>query len=191
MKKPTKLKIIFAVAAFAVNILCTAAVPLFSIETTAMKVIGSYAALGIITLAAWRFPLRFYLFSLAFGVLASSLGSAVNLYQSVGFYDIFIHFLSGVLLAEGGFILAGAVLKKRNLPDDLWVKLLTAFFFSSACAAFWEVYEFTADRLANANMQGDNGNTMGDIIAGVLGAAIYFAAAVAVKAVKQKKNSRQ
>ena len=47
-------------------------------------------------------------------------------------------------------------------------------FFSIAGAGIWEIYEFTADNLLGINMQGDNTNTMGDIISGTLGALTWF-----------------
>ena len=161
-------------AALLVNAVCTALVVLLHIETTAMKVVGSYAAIALAALAAWRFPMSFYLSVIGFVFFASSLGSCVNLYRHVGFYDLFVHYLSGVVLAQGGSLIGAALLRKRSLAEDRVVTSLFAFFFSAACAGFWEIYEFTADLLLNAQMQGSKGNTMGDIIAGCLGALSWL-----------------
>jgi len=49
-----------------------------------------------------------------------------------------------------------------------------AFFFSSAFAGIWEIFEFTADRLAGGDMQRGMVDTVTDIIAGNLGALTYF-----------------
>ena len=161
-------------AVLILNGICTACVYIFDIETTALKIAGSFISIIIVSLAAWAFPTRFYMLALGFVFFAASLGSCVNLYRHVGFYDLFVHYLSGVLLAEGGRIIIDFVFRKRNLSDDGLVKNLFALFFSCACAGFWEIYEFTADVLIDAQMQGSKGNTMGDIIAGVLGALTYF-----------------
>ena len=181
MKSKYKYQLIASVAALLLNTLCTAIVFIFGIETTALKIIGSFASIIIVSAVAWMFPLRFYMLAMGFVFFAASLGSCVNLYRHVGFYDLFVHYLSGVLLAEGGRIIIDFVCKKRKLPDDGIVKNLFALFFSCACAGFWEIYEFTADCLINADMQGSKVNTMGDIIAGVLGAVTYFAVSMLLK----------
>lgn len=141
-----------------------------------MKIIGSFASVIAISAVAWKFPKRFYFLAMIFDVFAASFGSVINLYKTVGFYDRFVHYLSGILLAEAGKIIIDHMFKKRNVKDDSFIKLAFAFFFSCACAGFWEIYEFTADILINANMQGGNANTMGDIISGLLGALTYFLA---------------
>lgn len=174
MKKETKLKFIIFGGALIVNALCAGAVFLFGIETTALKIIGSFFAVILVGVAALRFPLRFYITALIFSFFASSLGSCVNLYRHISFFDLFVHFLSGILLTDGGYLLINHTAAKRNLTIDQRTKKVFAVFFSCACAAFWEIYEYLADRLINAQMQGTKENTMNDIIAGVLGAAAYF-----------------
>lgn len=170
MYKSKNIKIFTLSAVLLINIICTAVVTIFSIETTTLKIIGSFITIGIVGVAVWTFPLRFYISALGFVFFASSLGSCVNLYYHIGFYDRFVHYISGVLLFEGGRIVIEFVLRKRNLPYDEYVISLFSFSFSCACAAIWEIYEFACDCLINANMQGTNTNTMGDIVAGVLGA---------------------
>ena len=81
--------------------------------------------------------------------------------------------LSGILLAQAGIVIISYIFRKRKATQDNLLKLLFAFFFSCACAGFWEIYEFTADTALGLNMQGGNSNTMGDIISGVLGALVY------------------
>lgn len=167
-------KIAASVITLCITGICTAAAFLIPIETTAMKIAGSFASVIAISAAAWKFPKRFYFLAMIFDVFAASLGSVINLYKTVGFYDRFVHYLSGVLLAEAGMIIIDHLFRSRNIKDDIFIKLSFAFFFSCACAGFWEIYEFTADILINADMQGGNTNTMGDIVSGVLGALTYF-----------------
>ncbi len=168
--KEKRIRIYTLLLALAANILCTVLVYAFAIESSAMKVWGSYAAVLLVAVAAWRFPTKFYLAAMAFVFFASTLGSCVNLYRHVSFYDLFVHYVSGIVLAEGGYILASALMKRRALPEDHCLQLLFALCFSCACAGFWEIYEYTADWLVSAQMQGSKGNIMGDLICGVLGA---------------------
>lgn len=172
MNKSAKFKIIVSFAVLLINIICTAFVYILSIETTTLKVLGSYVAIFIVSAVVWCFPIRFYVGSLVFVVFACSFGSCMNLYQHLGFYDLFVHFLSGVLLFEGGRIIIEKINNKKKLQSNKALVGLFALFFSCSCAAFWEIYEFLCDVLINAEMQGTKLNTMGDIIAGVLGAAV-------------------
>ena len=188
MNKTNKIKIFTSLAVLLINLLCTACVYAFDIRTTALKIIGSFASIIIVSVVVWIFPVRLYITALCFVVFASSLGSCVNLYQRIGFYDLFVHYLSGVLLFEGGRIIVEFLNKKRNLPDDRLSVGLFSLFFSCSCAAFWEIYEFTCDCLINANMQGTKENTMGDIIAGVLGAFTGLVAFFLLKKIKDKKR---
>lgn len=169
-----------------ITAVCLAAVVIFELETTAVKVIGSFVSVPLVSLVLWKFPFRFYFFGLVFDMFATAFGSVLNLYYYIGFYDRFVHFLSGVLLAEGGMLIIGYVFKRRKAKPDRLLYLIFSFFFSCSCAAFWEIYEFTADNLLNIAMQGNNTNTMGDIVSGVLGALAYAVIALAV--LKDKKG---
>lgn len=172
----TKYRLTVSALTLLVTLLCTAASLLIPLETTTVKIIGSFASVFIITAVTWKFPPRFYLLAMIFDIFAAALGSAVNLYKYIGFYDKFVHYLSGILLAEAGIIIINYVFSVRKIEKDMLVMLLFSFFFSASCAGFWEIYEFTADNLLNINMQGKNSNTMGDIVSGTLGAATYFLA---------------
>lgn len=186
-KRETMLKLLLSVCELALVGICTVAALLSPIETTAVKIAGSFVSVALVSAAAWFFPLRFYVFALVFHFFAAPLGSVINLYKYLGCYDRIVHYLSGIILAEAGLILISRIFKKRGLKDDIAVKLLFAFFFSAACAGFWEIYEFTADSLLHIDMQGSNLNTMGDIVSGVLGAATYTAASFI--SIKRNKNA--
>ncbi|MGN0624509.1 MAG: hypothetical protein ACI4JA_11270 [Oscillospiraceae bacterium] len=178
--KETRIKLSASAAALCITALCVLIVNITPLKTTGMKITGAFASVLVISAAAWIFPVRFYLLAMMFDIFAAALGSVINLYRYVGFYDKFVHYLSGILLAEAGMILISYLFKKRSMKDDHAVKLLFSFFFSASCAGFWEIYEFTADNLIKANMQGGNNNTMGDIISGVLGALTYCLVSLAV-----------
>ncbi len=186
-KKETKQRIFALGAVLAANVICTALALCVPIETTGMKICGSYFAILLTALCAWKFPTRFYCAAMGFVFFASTLGSCVNLYRHLGFYDLFVHYLSGVLLAECGFLLCGALLRRCRMQENHLVKHLFAFFFSCSCAGLWEIYEYTADLLIHAQMQGSKSNIMGDIICGVLGALTYFAVNLLFANLKKRK----
>ncbi len=172
MNRSNKIRIITSLAVLMLNCICTALVYFVPIESTFLKVVGSFASIIIVSAVVWRFPIRFYVVTLCFVAFASPLGSCLNLYRHVEFYDLFVHFLSGILLFEGGRIIIEFISKYRGIKKDSAVNTAFAFFFSCSCAAFWEIFEYLCDVLINAEMQGSKANTMGDIIAGVLGAAV-------------------
>lgn len=171
--KDTISRLSITAASFIVTAICTVITMLTSIDTTSVKIIGSFISIIVVSLAAWKFPIKFYVSAIIFHFFAASLGSVINLYKYIGFYDKLVHYLSGIILAEGGMIIISCIFKKRKITNDNLVKILFSFFFSASCAGLWEIYEFTADQLIKTNMQGGNSNTMGDIISGVLGAITF------------------
>lgn len=169
----TKYRLTVSALTLLVTLLCMAAALLIPLETTTVKIAGSLASVFIVSAAAWKFPKRFYLFAMLFDIFAAALGSVINLYKYIGFYDRFVHYLSGILLAEAGMLITTYIFSVRKIEKDNLIMTLFSFFFSASCAGFWEIYEFTADNLLKTSMQGANNNTMGDIVSGVLGAATY------------------
>lgn len=189
--KDTKYRVSATLSAMLLMTICTALTFIIPIETTSVKIIGSYASILVITVVTWKFPLKFYYFAMAFDFFAAALGSVINLYKTVGFYDRFVHCMSGILLAEAGTIIYGYIVKKRLITHDRSVQLMFAVMFSCACAAFWEIYEFTADTLLKTEMQGDNTNTMGDIVSGVLGSFIYLVTRVLITKISKRKKKNK
>ncbi|MBR2077698.1 MAG: hypothetical protein IKG65_08380 [Exiguobacterium sp.] len=116
------------------------------------------------------------------------LGSIVGLYGN-GWWDTFLHLLSGIFLAFLGFDFFS------RLDDDIRTEIPKRFLFvyivvfSMAGAALWEMYEFTSDVVLNTTMQGNgNDDTMIDIIAGSLGGIL---AAFFVVTLHQREKSKQ
>lgn len=116
------------------------------------------------------------------------LGSIVGLYGN-GWWDTFLHLLSGIFLAFLGFDFFS------RLDDDIRTEIPKRFLFvyivvfSVAGAALWEMYEFTSDVVLNTTMQGNgNDDTMVDIIAGSLGGIL---AAFFVVTLHQREKSKQ
>lgn len=189
--KDMKFRIVISTAGLIITLICTILSVLTPIETTSVKIIGAFASVIIVSAVTWKFPKRFFIFAIIFDIFAAALGSVINLYKYIGFYDRFVHYLSGIILAEAGMIIISFIFEKRKIKRDISVMLAFSFFFSSACAGFWEIYEFTADNLLNINMQGNNLNTMGDIVSGVLGAATYLIISVICMKYNSKTTSNK
>lgn len=81
--KNTKYRLTVSALTLLVTLLCTAASLLIPLETTTVKIIGSFASVFIITAVTWKFPPRFYLLAMIFDIFAAALGSAVNLYKYI------------------------------------------------------------------------------------------------------------
>lgn len=113
------------------------------------------------------------------------LGSIVGLYSN-GWWDTFLHVLSGVFIAFLGYDFFS------RLDDDIRLEMPKRFVFvyivvfAMAGAALWEMYEFTSDLVLNTTMQGNgNDDTMVDIVAGSLGGII---AALLVTEIHRKEQ---
>lgn len=159
-----------AVAAFALGI-----------NPPMANVIGAYGSILAALIAAKVFKVSdgLYYAGLLFVFAASPMGSVLDLYRSFGPYDKIVHFFSGILLATLGMMIIMYLFKRFGHADEeLLAKLFVpavcfAFFFSSAGAGIWEIFEFTADRLAGGGMQRGMVDTVTDIIAGNVGALAY------------------
>ena len=77
-----------------------------------------------------------------FMFLAQFLGSIVNLYNYIWWYDLFIHFLSGMLTA----ILALVVMEWFGFSKEknIWFNLLFMNSFTIMISSLWEFIEFGA-----------------------------------------------
>lgn len=146
--------------ALGINVLCHMATVIFNIPTTFLKVGGSYLAVLASSVVLCFLPLRFHIVAQIFVVFAASVGNCMNMYTHWAVYDLLIHYLSGVVLAAGGWEI-----------DKKW---LFALLFSWAGAGLWEIFEFSCDVLLHAGMQGAATDTMTDMIAGFLGGLTWF-----------------
>lgn len=116
----------------------------------------------------------FYLFLF----LSIFLGTFIDLYTKLWWWDILIHFSSGLLLGFLAMFLVNSLAKKgANSPVYIF---LFVFCFSVTFACLWEIYEFAFDLLLDMDMQhagdlvGQNAlfDTMFDMISGTIGAII-------------------
>ena len=91
------------IAALGINVLCHLLTMLFHIPTTFLKVGGSYLAVAATAVVLCFLPLRFHIVAQIFVVFAASVGNCMNMYTHLSYYDLVIHYLSGVVLAAGGW----------------------------------------------------------------------------------------
>lgn len=107
--------------------------------------------------------------------LAQFLGSIINLYKYITWFDLFAHFLSGVFaVVVANYILERS--KYKNISG--LIKFIYIIGFSSFVAVIWEIIEFSGDVFFKMNLQHniETGvfDTMEDIIVAVIGALIAY-----------------
>lgn len=123
-------------------------------------------------------PAEFQLIAAVFVFLSLFLGSAMDFYYQLWWWDLALHLASGVLLGIAGFIAVFALNRKDSLPRG--TRPVFVCFFAVTFAVFFgvarEIFEYAMDRLAPAlNMQsGETGvaDTMDDLIFNTLGAVV-------------------
>lgn len=113
----------------------------------------------------YAFSLNLFVYSAIF------LGSAVDLYDKIWWWDTALHTLSGVALGFIGFVTMHTLYARHRVNMGPFFLAIFSFVFAVALGALWEIFEFTADNLIGTNMQ-KNGlrDTMWDLIVDTLGA---------------------
>lgn len=114
-----------------------------------------------------------------FVFMAYFIGCVVNLYNTTNWYDVFVHFCSGIFSFFAGlFIIDRLDIGKVNLLYRVFFSFLVVM----SVASLWELFEFGADSLLGMNLQhsSDTGvmDTMIDIlvafIGGILSSFSYY-----------------
>lgn len=109
-----------------------------------------------------------------FIILAQFLGSVVNLYNKVWWYDLFAHFLSGILTSVLSLVVLNwfSVYNRKNK----WFNFLFIISFTLMIASIWEFMEFGTDTFFGMNVQHsiETGvrDTMEDMLVAFLGSLI-------------------
>lgn len=103
------------------------------------------------------------------------LGEVNSFYHTVWWWDLALHFSSGILLGITGFLLVHALNKDRKIHVHLGRKFVSLFSFSFAIAigVLWEIFEFFMDYTFGFNMTKSGlPDTITDLIVNTLGAGI-------------------
>ncbi len=136
------------------------------------------------------FPNEFEIIIIVFIYLSNYLGEIHLFYERFPFWDIFLHFISGILLGLVGIAFVYVLNREKNVSLKLSAEfiVLFAFMFAISLGAVWEIFEFTVDYHLDYNMQRYRSNevypfgpyvqsiglvdTMWDLILDVLGAGV-------------------
>lgn len=132
--------------------------------------------LVLIPLLGLSFLIRKYnknleLVYLIFLFLSYILGFIYDLYDKVYYYDAIVHSLFGIVSSIYALPLLN-ILKKYNIKNKLF-NTIFILILTLSTAAFWEIIEFTIDKIFNSNMQISLNNTMKDIISALLFSILY------------------
>lgn len=85
-------------------------------------------------------------------LLAGFLGSVVNLYEILWWYDIFIHTMFGYVICIIGLLVISKIENYKKL--NIWTVILFCFVFSLAVELMWELLEWLLDSTLGLTMQG-------------------------------------
>ena len=124
-------------------------------------------------------PAEFQLLVVIFAFAALFMGSIRGLYETYWWWDITLHFSSGLLLGILGFLIIYVMNENERVQIYLRPKFaaLFAFIFAVAAGTLWEIFEFFMDQTFGYTMQkamfdDPSGltDTMWDLIVDSLGA---------------------
>ncbi|WP_075982698.1 hypothetical protein [Bacillus massilinigeriensis] len=123
-----------------------------------------------------QFNLPLIISYLLFLVASQYLGSIRGWY-GLGWWDSFLHFLSGAILAFAAIALYERLVHRdAGRQISSWFIFLFTFSFATFGGVIWEVYEFSSDQLFGMTLQGGgNRDTMIDLIADSSGGLVIAA----------------
>ena len=153
--------------------------------TTKFNVYGTAIKLSVIPIIflpqiiekIFSFKINGYLQTIyiIFIFLAHFLGSIVDLYHKVYWYDSFTHFLSGIVIAFLASYLL--VIFKKYDKKSILFNILFILGISFVVAGVWEIFEFTSDKIFGKDAQNvlttGVDDTMKDMIVAALGTLLY------------------
>jgi len=135
-----------------------------------------------------QFNLPIVISYLIFLVGSQYLGSILGWY-GLGWWDTFMHLVSGAILAFSGIALYERLIH-RNAGDKIspWFVFLFTLSFAALGGVLWEIYEFSSDQFFDMTLQGGgNKDTMTDLIADTIGGLI-IAVSAGIRTRKKLKN---
>lgn len=126
-------------------------------------------------------PSRLEIVVTLFIFAAQVLGEMNGFYDKIPWWDIMLHATSGVVLGIVGFLFVYLLNERGDANVNLSpiFVVIVAFCVAITLGVFWEIFEFSADRLLGYNMQkyrvpGQDGlvDTMSDLIVDSIGALV-------------------
>lgn len=181
MKNPARFKNLVLSGALLLLYLVTHIISLFNSQPIdLLNLIATVGVLTGVTLFLSWMPSAYYAAIVLFACAAQYFGMMFDFYHTFWWYDIIVHFFSGILLSSLGYFLFRLLTKKIEAVFPIAIPVLFAVFFAIACAGLWEIYEYCADTFfglqsQSSAVQSAIDDTMQDIIAGTLSAICYGA----------------
>ena len=112
-------------------------------------------------------------FYTSFIFLSLFLGFVLNFYNAIWWYDILVHFLSGIFVFEIGL----SILRKLGIKSNFYFKIFFCIILVMGVSGLWEIFEFSVDQAFKVDMQNAicTGviDTMEDMIMSIIGGLIY------------------
>ena len=101
--------------------------------------------------------------------------TVIDIYDFWPEFDTPMHIAGGISIA---YFFTGAYIVAKSLKligqSIKFIKYLFVFSLTSTVTIFWEYAEFASDRFLGTRMQGGIGETLLDMILGMLGAVLYI-----------------
>ncbi|MEH7106677.1 hypothetical protein [Bacillus sp. JJ1764] len=139
--------------------------------------IGGIACGAIPLLLALFTKLKFNLpivISYLIFLIGSQYFGSIRGWYGLGWWDTFMHFVSGAILAFAGIALYERLIH-RNAGAHIspWFVFLFTLAFAALGGVLWEIYEFSCDQFFGMTLQGGgNTDTMTDLIADTVGGLV-------------------
>lgn len=136
--------------------------------------VGTYVPCILSKLCKIKFPKIAEFFFIFFLVGSQYLGSYLGFYGIFSWWDVMLHFVSGILIAYWGLILWQYVDVSYKPLEDLFISIWISILAGVSSAGLWEITEYLGDRYLGTYAQlGSLNDTMLDIICGTIGAGLF------------------
>ncbi|MBO0962862.1 hypothetical protein J1P26_24630 [Neobacillus sp. MM2021_6] len=107
-------------------------------------------------------------------LIGSQYFGSIRGWYGLGWWDTFMHLVSGAILAFSGIALYERLIH-RNAGDEIspWFVFLFTLSFAALGGVIWEIYEFSCDQFLGMTLQGGgNKDTMTDLVADTVGGLV-------------------
>jgi hypothetical protein len=150
-----------------------------------VKGVGNLLVGGAAVLVARLVNLpRLYDLGFVVAMILTGWGEALGLYDLIGSYDNFVHFLVPMLGSQVAYIALARLEVLPDLRDETTTRhyvgiFIVTFALGIAIGGLWEIVEWSSDNTLDSELQLSNDDTVGDLIADCLGSATGGALLVA------------
>jgi hypothetical protein len=141
------------------------------------------ATVAVLLARAAQLP-RLYDLAVIVAMAFTGWGEALGLYDSISWYDNVVHFFVPLLTSQVLYLCLARIevlpdLRQETLPRHHVGIFVVTFALGVAVGGLWEIVEYFSDNVFGSNLQLDNDDTVGDLIADSLGSLCGAALLVA------------